>query len=375
MSTPAPIDGLVAKGFEPVRAAFAQNFADGLEIGAGFAALINGEPVVDLWGGYSDRARSRPWRRDTLVPVYSTTKPIAALVIATLVEQSALDYDAPLSAVWPEFAAEGKDRVTLAEALSHQAGIPGFIAPIDPALWLDPPALSAALAALKPLWPPGTASGYHALTWGYIAGEAVRRVSPRSLGTILRETICAPLGVDFWIGLPESEEERVAQVHRPRAMPDLGPVTPAKHAAFLAPWAAPNRSGAAWRRAEIPSANGHGSAMAVAQLFGAYANGGVIGHMRVVDPETFAELIATRIEGEDLVLPFRMQWAAGVMRNNNKIYGPSLRTLAHGGWGGSFGMGDPSHGLSAAYVMNQQTPALQTDARGQRLLTALYACL
>ncbi|MEJ0022391.1 MAG: serine hydrolase domain-containing protein [Alphaproteobacteria bacterium] len=199
-------------------------------------------------------------------------------------------------------------------------------------------------------------------------------MSERSLGAILREDICAPLGIDFWIGLPESEDGRVAEQQLPRSLPDLGPLTDAKRAAFMLPWAAP-RADAAWRRVEIPSANGHGTALSVAQLFSAYANAGKIGDMRLIDPQTFSELTAQRINDDDLVMPFRMSWAAGVMINNNKIYGPNSRTLAHAGRGGSFGLGDPGRGISAGYVMNKLAPALQTDERGQRLIKALYACV
>jgi CubicO group peptidase (beta-lactamase class C family) len=369
------INGFVSAGFERVRDAFAQNFAEGLEHGAAFAAVINGEPVVNIWAGHADRARTKPWAEDTLVPVHSTTKPIAALIVARLVDEGLLDFDAPLSFVWPEFGQHGKDQVTLAQALSHQAGVAGFLERIDPDLWLDPPVLASMLADMTPLWPPGTACGYHAMTYGYLAGEAVRRVSARSLGTILREDICAPLGIDFWIGLPESEHGRCADQLLPSALPDLGVVTDIRRAVLLAPWSAPRRIDATWRSIELPSANGHGTALAVARLFGAFANTGNIGDMSTLSPGAFSELTAQRINADDLVLPFRMDWAAGVMRNNNKIYGPNSGTYAHAGRGGSFGLGDPLHGLSAGYVMNKLAPALQTDARGQRLITALYACV
>jgi CubicO group peptidase (beta-lactamase class C family) len=190
----------VAKGFEPVLAAFETNFAEGLELGAGFCAVVEGEVVVDLVGGYADRAKTKAWTSETLVPIYSTTKPIAAMVLARLQDQGKLSFDDPIGWLWPEFTAHGKD-VTIAQALSHQAGVPGFVDPIDPALWLNPPALAAALAQLEPMWPPGTANGYHPLTYGYIAGELALRAQGTTLGTQLRGEICAPLGLDFWIGL------------------------------------------------------------------------------------------------------------------------------------------------------------------------------
>lgn len=374
MPEAAGIAGFTAPGFEAVRAAFAENFAQGLEIGAGFAAVRDGEILCNLWAGHLDRARTRPWAQDTLVPVFSTTKPIAALVIARLVGQGLLDYEVPLARYWPQWGG-GKEGVSLGEALSHQAGVPGFPEPIDSALWLDPPALAAELARLAPLWPPGSANGYHPMTWGYIAGEIVCRVAKRSLGAVLRDEICAPLDVDFHIGLPDSEHGRVAEIARPNQLPELGPITLAKRAAFLTRWAAPDRGGAAWRRVEIPSANGHGNALGVARLYQAYANTGCIDGREIVGPEAFAALTRLRSEGEDLVLPFHLAFGAGVMRNSRLVYGPNPDGFGHSGWGGSMGLADPEQRLSAAYVMNRQSNRLQGDERARNLIAALYDCL
>jgi CubicO group peptidase (beta-lactamase class C family) len=367
--------GSVAPGFEKVADAFAQNFEDGLELGASFAVLVDGKTVVELWGGYADRGKQRLWDRDTLTPVYSTTKGIAALVVARLVDQGALFYDAPVADVWPEFAANGKDKITLAEALSHQAGLPGFKEPIDPALWLDPPALAAALASLAPLWKPGAASGYHPLTWGYIAGEIVRRATGKTLGQHLADDFCDPHGVDFWIGLPDEEHGRCAEIQKPKTGPALGEVTDLKTIAFLTKWSAPDRGGALWRRIEIPSANGHGTALSVAQLYGVYANGGKLDSETLIGPAAFEALTKTRIDNDDLILPYRVQFAAGPMRNVQGLYGPNPRTIAHSGWGGSMGLGDPDARMSCAYVMNRQEHHLQGDPRPRRLIEAVYASL
>lgn len=364
----------VAPGFEPVLDAFNANFDEGLELGAGFCAILDGEVVVDLVGGHMDRAKTRPWTRQTLVPVYSTTKPIAAMVIARLQDQGLLGFDDPIAWLWPEFTAHGKS-VTIAQALSHQAGVPGFAEPIDPDLWLNPPALAEALAALAPLWQPGTASGYHPLTYGYIAGELAQRAHGTSLGTQLRKDICGPLDIDFWIGLPEAHHDRCAEMSRPKAMPELGPVSEARRIAFLTPWSSPNRGGAVWRSVEIPSANGHGTARSVATLYGVFANNGRFGSHEIISPETMTAFTQERIRTVDLVLPYEIAWAAGVMRNSNLRYGPNPDTLGHSGWGGSGGFGDPSRRLSAAYVMNKQTPALLGDERAGRLIQALYACV
>jgi CubicO group peptidase (beta-lactamase class C family) len=367
--------GYVAAGFGRVREAFESNFAEGLELGAGFAALIGDEVVVDLHGGFTDRAREHAWTANTLCPVYSTTKPVGALVVATLVDQGSLDYDAPVASYWPEFAANGKGAITIAEALSHQAGVPGFPDRIDPALWLDPPALAAELAKLKPMWGRGEGSGYHPLTWGYIVSELVRRVSSRSLGTILREDICMPLGIDFSIGLPESEHGRVAQMIKPPSATEFPHNNEATRAAFLTPWAAAPRGSTEWRKAEIPSANGHGTALAVARLYSAYAQKGRIGETRVISPAAWEELTRERVSGEDRVLPGRVAFGAGVMRNLPLIYGPNPATLCHSGWGGSGAFGDPDKGVAAAYVTNKQGTHLLEDARRSRIIDALYACL
>lgn len=369
------ISGFTAAGFEPVREAFAANFTEGLEHGAAFAAFLGDELIVDLHGGIADRASDTPWADHTIAPVYSATKPVAALVIATLVERGKLDYDAPVADYWPEFAASGKAAITIAEALSHQAGIPGFPDKIDPGLWLDPPALCVELAKLKPMWGRGEGSGYHPLTWGYIVGELVRRVSKRSLGVILREDICQPLGIDFWIGLPESEHGRVAQVLKPKTAAHFPHDNEATRVAFLTPWAAANRSTTEWRKSEIPSANGHGSAVALARLYSAYALEGRIGETRIIAPVTWGELTRERVSGEDRILPGRVAFGAGVMRNLPLIYGPNPATLCHSGWGGSGAFGDPDTGLSGGYIMNRQGTHLLEDVRRSRLVDALYSCL
>jgi len=369
------ISGFTAPGFEAVQDSFAENFSEGLELGAGFAAYLDGELIIDLEAGYTDRKKETPWTPDTIVPVYSVSKGIAALVVAMLVDQGKLNYDTRLAHYWPEFGAHGKDKVTVAEALSHQAGVPGFATPINPGLWLDPPALAARLAEEPPLWTPGTGSGYHPTTWGYLVGELVWRVAGRTLGTILREDICAPLDIDFHIGLSPDDHERVASLKRPTAMPDLGQISDEARTAFLTKWASPNRGGAEWREIEIPSANGIGTASAVARLYSAYASGGTIGDLTLFGAETFAALTKARAFGPDRVLPFEMSFGAGIMTNTNLAFGPDRNTLGHSGWGGSAAFGDAKRNLSAAYVMNRQSNILLGDPRSKRLFASLYGCL
>jgi len=361
--------GVAAPGFERVADAFEAVLGE--SIGAGFAALRDGEVLVDLWGGFADRARSKAWAPDTLVPIYSATKPIAALVVALACDRGGVSLEAPVASVWPEFAASGKERVTIAQALSHQAVLAGFVEPVDPGLWLDPPACARAIAALAPLWPPGSASGYHPMIWGSIAGEIARRIDGRTLGTILREEICALRGIDFHIGLPDAEHARCAEMRRPPKLPDLGPLTPIKRAAFLEKWSAPDRGGAPWRRVELPAANGHGPARAVAALYTLYAQGGA----GLMSPAMFAALTQRRSLGPDLVLPFTLDWRAGVLGNNNALFGPNAETLGHYGWGGAMGAADRSEGLAFAFVTNTQSEHLMGDPRALALIAALYACL
>lgn len=377
-----PISGYVKPGFESVKDAFTANFEAGEELGAGFAAVQDGEILVNLVGGHADRKKEALWSEGTLVPIYSTTKPISALVIAHVLSSLPdVGYDTLVTEFWPEFGAAGKDRLTIGDVLSHQGGLPGFANEIDPALWLDPVALSAKLAETEPLWSPvpdGT-SGYHPLTWGYLAGEIVRRLAGKSLGTVLADVFTGTARgtpeIDFWIGTPASEHDRCADIQRPRELAELGPVNDFKTAAFMTKWSSPNRGGAEWRETEIPSANGHGTALSTAELYAIFAQGGKLRGDEVIDQDTFDGLTRQRTLGPDRVLPFDIEFAAGVMRNNAGYYGPNTNSLGHSGWGGSAALGDPDLGLSCAYVMNRQSNKLQGDPRPQSLFKALYDCL
>ncbi len=377
MSEPVEITGLCPDRFSAVRDAFAANFAGGLELGARFCAVIEGEVVLDLMAGFADRERTRPFGPDVLTPVFSTTKAVTAVMIARLVGQGRLAYERPMAKLWPEFAQKGKAAITLSQCLSHQDGLAAFTEPMDPELWFDWEAITARIAAMAPLWPPGTASGYHPVTFGYIAGEAFRRADGRTIGAALRQDLAQPLGLDVWIGLPESEHGRCAEMQRPPAMPDLGPLTEIKRAAFLEPWSSPGgRDTARWRRVEIPSANGHATAEALARLMALVACDGRLEGRQLLEPGIAAEMSRERIRGADLVLPFTLSWAAGLLRNPpNMIFGPAPTAVGHYGWGGSCAMADPSRRLSAAYVMNRQSTSLIGDPRAVRLLKALYAAL
>lgn len=371
------ITGLCPERFARVRDVFEANFQDGGELGARFAFAIEGEVVVDLMGGFADRKREVPFGPDTLTALFSTTKAVAALMVARLVDEGRLAYDQRVADVWPEFAQNGKQDVTVEQALSHQAGLSGFPDETDPAIWFDWDATCAKLAAMAPLFPIGSASGYHPVTYGYLAGEIFRRVDGRTMGTALREDICQPLGLDLWIGLPDSEHDRVADLMRPTAMPQFGEINAAVTAAFFKPWSSPGGKGAAeWRRVEIPSANGHATAPALARLMGALASGGTLDGRSLITPAGIKAATAERIRGRDLVLPYEISWGAGFMRNEpNFFYGPTAEAFGHSGWGGSCAFADPTRGVSGAYVMNKQGNALIGDPRAVRLIDAAYACL
>jgi CubicO group peptidase (beta-lactamase class C family) len=369
-----PISGLCPPRFAAVRRAFEANFAEGLELGARFAFAIEGEIVVDLIGGWTDRAQTRPFSADTLTSVFSTTKAIAAFMIARLVDQVKLSYGQRVAEIWPQFAAQSKAFVTVEQVMAHQAGLPGFAAPMPASDWFEWDLICERLAAMAPMWKPGDANGYHPVTFGYLAGEIFRRIDGRTMGQALRQDIAEPLGLDLWIGVPDAEHYRCADVRRPAALPNLGEINEFKRVAFLTPWASPGgRSLAEWRRAEIPSVTGHATAPALAQLMAAMANGGSLRGVRLLKPETVEAATAPRSRGQDLVLPYDLAWGAGFLRNEGlNTYGPGQETIGHSGWGGSCAFADPERGVSGAYVMNRQSPELITDARARRLIEAAY---
>lgn len=371
------IQGLCPPRFAAVKDAFAANFTDapeGLnELAAGFSACIGGETVIDLRAGHADTARTRPFGADTLVPVFSTGKAVMATLIALCVERGLLDYEQPVARYWPDFGQAGKAGITVGQLLSHQAGLPGFDEAIEPDLWFDRDAVLERLCAQAPMWPPGTASGYHPITIGYLAGELFRVVDGRSMGTALREEFP---GLDLWIGLPESEHGRVAQLRKPTAAPDLGTIDAIKRSAFLDRGSAPGGRGSAeWRMMEIPSANLHGTARDLARIMTVVATGSFEGRA-VLSAATLAAARRERIRGQDRVLPFVMGWTAGwTMNAGLEVFGPNPAALGHYGWGGSCAWADPEARLSGAYVMTRQSPHLIGDPRAVRLQRALYAAL
>jgi CubicO group peptidase (beta-lactamase class C family) len=376
MSDGIDIAGRTAPGFEPVIDAFRANFAAGEELGAGFSAFHDGALVVDIWAGFADRDRVVPWTEGTLACVFSSGKAVIAALIAAAASRGNLAYDRPVADYWPEFAASGKDGVTIAMALSHQAGLCGFPDEMPPEEWLDWDKICARLAAQGPLWPPGSAAGYHPQTFGFIAGEILRRVEGRTIGALLRDDFAAR-GVDIHCGLGAAEIERAAEMTKPPRAPTHRRNSRYTEIAFLKPWSAPARvSRAAWMAAEIPASNMHATARGLAEAVHPLANGGRdAGGARVIEPAALDAALRPRIAGPDLVLPFDVSWTAGLMRNFDGVFGPSWTALGHAGFGGSAAMIDPDRRLSAAYVMNKMSPALVGDRRAVRLFEALARCL
>ncbi len=371
------IHGLCPEKFAPVRDVFAASFDAGAERGARFTAVIDGETVLDLWGGSADRDGQQPFDDTTLTPVFSTGKAVMALLVARAVDQKKLDYDQPVSQLWPEFGQAGKSRVTLGQLISHQAGLPGFSPPQDPTIWFDVQATLAALCKQAPLWPLGQGSGYHPVSGGYLVGEVFRRGTGRTLGVTLKQDIADRYGIEVMIGTPDDYAPRIAQIQKPPSAPDLGTIDKIKQAAFLDRGSAPGGRGSSeWRRMEIPSANAHATALGLARLMSVVANGGVLGRDRLISEAGLANATRERVSGLDRVLPFKLSWAAGFLRNAGlNIYGPGKNTVGHSGWGGSCAMADPDKRLSAAYVMNKQSAYLIGDPRAVGLINAVYRCL
>ena len=381
------IEGQVAPGFEPVREAFAANFrrpGDFGEVGAAVAVYRHGRCVVDLWGGHADRARTRPWTRETLVNVWSATKAVAAVAVARLVDQGLIAYDDPVAGVWPEFAqagkaGAGKAAITIGQVMAHQAGLPGFVEPTRLEDLYDWDGCIARLERQAPAWPPGTLTSYHAMTFGFLAGEIVRRVSGVSPGAYIAQEIAGPLGADIFVGLPEALEPRVAETLGPKRAPTRPAVPPSDLArsALINPATgptAPNRR--AWRAAELPAANGQASAQGLARLYAALADGGVLEDVRILSPQALAQLTAPAAPPgrRDQFLGFVDCWAMGLMLNTPGLYGPNPASFGHSGWGGSFGCADPETGLSIGYVCNQMGPDLTDDPRAASLCAAVAAC-
>ena len=379
-TAPVAVHGRVAPGFERVRAAFAANFARGddyEEVGAALAVYAGGRQVVDLWGG--EAAPGRAWQADTLVNVYSTTKGLSAIALAMLVEEGKLRYDDLVVKYWPEFGANGKERTTVAQLLSHQAGLSGFAEPTAIEDLYDWDGICARLARQRPFWTPGEKTSYHAMTWGFLAGELFRRASGGvTIGRYFAQRLAQPLGADAFIGLPAAEEPRVAPMIAPRSMPDLSALTqpPEALAALANPQLEPTVcNDRRWRAAELPAVNGQASARGLARIYGAVANGGVLDGVRILSEAGIHRMTQVQAQRPDLLLGFTSNWALGLCLNQFGMLGPEPDTFGHGGWGGSIGCANPRLGVGIGYVCNQMGAQLVGDPRGTALCQAIFESL
>ncbi|MFH9491156.1 MULTISPECIES: serine hydrolase domain-containing protein [Streptomyces] len=372
--------------FTAVRDAFAGNFAVHDELGAAVTVLLDGEPVVDLWGGWADADRTRPWERDTVVNVWSTTKGPTALCAHILADRGQLDLDAPVSAYWPEFAAAGKESVRVRHLLSHRSGVAGLREPHTLAALYDWEATTAALAATAPWWEPGTRSGYHALAYGFLVGEVVRRITGLLPGAFLRQEVTGPLDIDFTIGRPEQDAHRVAELVRPAAVVReqaalFARMEPVAIASLLNPGTGTEAANTPeWRAAEIPAANGHGTARAVAALYGIIAGRGSLDGRRILSEQAAERVREGQGSCRDLVLGtgFTHETELGLglwLSGPNGSYGPNPRAVGHDGAGGSCGLADPEAGIALGYVMNRMGPRIADDPRKAALVDAVYGAL
>jgi CubicO group peptidase (beta-lactamase class C family) len=379
--------------FRAVRDEFERNFAERGEVGASVCVVADGRPVVDLWGGVADRRTGRPWDRGTLVVVWSCTKGAVALCAHLLIDRGRLDPDAPVARYWPEFAHAGKDDITVRLVLSHQAGLPAIRAPLAPGALYDWQAMTQALAAEAPFWPPGSRQGYHAVTFGHLVGELVRRVSGRGVGAFFRDEVADPLGLDFHLGLPERDEPRVAPTVRADAVP-AGEVpwrflerasTDRQSVQALIVRNTGRRPGDQDSReahaAVLPSQGGITNARGLAGLYAPLALGGG----RLVGGGTLSEMrVVSSASAVDAVLLVGLRFSLGFMKSSDNRRGPagardsvilSEAAFGHAGMGGSLGFADPAARLSFGYAMNKQGRGVLLNDRGQALVDAVYRAL
>ena len=361
---PTALGGTCSARFDPLRELFAAKLESGEDLGASLAVNIDGEMVVDLWGGWADEARTVPWTENTITCVFSTTKTMTSLAALVLVDRGELDLDANVAAYWPEFAARGKEGIKVRQLLSHTSGVSGWDQPITLEDLYDWDKSTALLAAQAPWWEPGTASGYHMLNYGHLIGEVIRRITGQRLGEFFAAHIAGPLGADFHIGLPPSEFHRVANVVPPPAAAPAAPadlMQPDPNSVAFKTLTNPAMSvettwTEGWRRADIGAANGHGNARSVARLQSAVACGGEVDGVRLLSPKTIDRIFEVQFNGIDLVIGIPIKWGVG--------YGlaPEGRVCSWGGYGGSLVIIDVDRRMTFAYVMNKMAPGGGTIA-------------
>ena len=365
--------------FSKVKETFEKLHQEDREIGSCFAVYKDGNPLVDLWGGFQDEDRTKPWQKDNLVTVYSTTKGVAAFCIALAMEKGLLKYEEKVSTYWPEFANNGKEDITVGMLMSHQAGI---CSPetrnVDD--YYNQNLMAEKLAGMTPIWEPGTASGYHSMTFGWLTSELILRVTGKSLGTFFREEVGDQHEIDFFIGLPESEDHRVAElvpfdiVRNENSEQQKIELTEAQKSQRNSAGTLDIHNTKAWRQAEIPSANGQGNAGGLAKFYSLIVPED--NSIKLLKDDTVNQMTTMQIEGRDLVLAVQVRWGVGFILNKHKvIYGPVESAFGHSGYGGSCAFGDPENKIGVSYVMNRMLDNFNADGRSIELINATYDCL
>jgi CubicO group peptidase (beta-lactamase class C family) len=398
------VAGFCDPQFERVAEEFVRNFEERGEVGASVSVTLNGKTVVDLWGGSADPASQAPWTQDTMSIVWSSTKGATALCAHILASRGQLDLDAPVVQYWPEFGQAGKEKITVKMLLNHQSGLPAVRTPLPPGAFYDWDIMATALARETPFWQPGTMHGYHALTFGWLVGEVVHRVAGKSLGTFFREEVAEPLGLDFWIGLPQTEEGRVASMIAADP-PDSDTPVAAFYAAIADPnslqtlvflntagYMIPDENGVfgyntrAAHAAEIGAAGGITNARGLAGMYAPLANGGSLNGVTLVSRDTIARMSAVSSANEInavLLVPTRFSLGYAKSVDNRRV--PSCtkddnvilseEAFGHPGSGGSIGFADPAANMSFGYSMNKMGQGIGLNSRGQNLVDATYQSL
>ena len=365
--------------FSKVKETFEKLYQEDREIGSCFAVYKDGNPLVNLWGGFQDKDKTKPWQKDNLVTVYSTTKGVAAFCIALAMEKGLLKYEERVSTYWPEFSNNGKEDITIGMLMSHQAGIcsPETRNVED---YYNQSLMAEKLAGMTPIWEPGTASGYHSMTFGWLTSELIMRVTGKSLGTFFREEVGDQHEIDFFIGLPESEDHRVAElvpfdiVRSENSEQQQVELTDAQKSQRNSAGTLDIQNTKAWRQAEIPSANGQGNAGGLAKLYSLIVPED--NSLKLLKDDTVNQMTTMQIEGRDLVLAVQVRWGVGFILNKHKIiYGPVEGAFGHSGYGGSCAFGDPENKIGVSYVMNRMLDNFNADGRSIELINATYDCL
>jgi CubicO group peptidase (beta-lactamase class C family) len=375
----AEVHGTCDERFAGVRDALDATLSDGRDVGASAAVFVDGQAVVDVWGGFADEAGEVPWERDTITNVWSTTKTMTALCALVLADRGELDLHAPVWRYWPDFKAAGKEVVEIRHLLGHTAGLPGWAEPLSPEDLYDWDKCTSLLAAQEPSWEPGTQSGYHALTQGYLVGEVIRRITGQSIGSFFAAELAGPLGADFHIGLDGAEDGRVSNVIPPPPV-DAGVTAPDPTGilarTFRLPLDATWARQRAWRAAEIPAANGHGNARSVALVQSVLACGGTVGGRQFLSERGCNAVLEEQARGLDLIigLPVRFGMGYGLSSEAAPI-GVGDRMCYWGGWGGSTIIVDLEHRATISYVMNKMGIGTVGDDRGQAVTSAAFAAL